>query len=98
MAVSLYVGNLPYSITEQTLTDLFAQAGSVQGVRLPTDRETGQPRGFGFVEMESDADAQKAIQMFDGYFVDSRALRVNIAEERGPRGGGGRGGRDGGRY
>ena len=85
MALSLYVGNLPYAISEQTLTELFAQAGTVVGVRLPIDRDTGQPRGFGFVEMGSDADAQNAIRMFDGRLVEGRALRVNLAEERPPR-------------
>ena len=85
MALSLYVGNLPYAISEQTLTELFAQAGTVVGVRLPIERDTGQPRGFGFVEMGSDEEAQTAIRMFDGRLVDGRAIRVNVAEERAPR-------------
>ncbi|MGH2586846.1 MAG: RNA recognition motif domain-containing protein [Dehalococcoidia bacterium] len=85
MAVSLFVGNLPYSVSEETLSDLFSQAGTVVGVRLPTERETGRPRGFGFVEMESNEDAQNAIRQFDGYRLDNREIRVNVAEERAPR-------------
>jgi cold-inducible RNA-binding protein len=82
MAVSLFVGNLSYATTEQELNDLFSQAGAVQSVRIPTDRDTGQARGFGFVEMENSDDAQKAIQQFDGYRLGGRDIRVNIAEER----------------
>lgn len=82
MAVRLYVGNLPYSVSEQTLSDLFGQAGSVVDVHLPTERDSGRMRGFGFVEMASDAEAQHAIQQFNGYRLADRELRVNIAEER----------------
>lgn len=96
MPVSLYVGNLPYTVSEEGLAELFSQAGTVEGVRLPSDRETGRPRGFGFVEMASDDDAKNAITQFDGYVMEGRALRVNIAEERAPRSG--RQGRGGGRY
>jgi RNA recognition motif-containing protein len=85
MAVSLYVGNLPYSESEQALSQLFSRAGTVVGVRLPTDRETGRPRGFGFVEMANDHDAENAVRMFNGYHVDGRVIRVNLAEERRPR-------------
>lgn len=95
MTVSLYVGNLPYRISEQELSDLFSQAGTVTGVRLPTDRDSGRPRGFAFVEMASDEGARNAIRQFDGYLLEGRAMRVNVAEERGPRperyGRGGRG-------
>jgi len=87
MAETLYVGNLPYSASEQTLRDLFSRAGPVENVRLPVDRATGQPRGFGFVEMANKADAQKAITMFDGYELDARRIRVNPSEERAPRAG-----------
>ncbi|MEX2598971.1 MAG: RNA-binding protein [Dehalococcoidia bacterium] len=84
----LFVGNLPFRMTREELFDLFAQAGSVVSVHLPTDRETGRPRGFGFVEMEDPTSLEQAIQMFNGYSVEGRALVVNEArprEERGPR-------------
>ncbi len=93
MAVRLYVGNLPYSASTQALTDLFSQAGSVGDVHLPTDRDSGQSRGFGFVEMASDEDAQQAIRQFNGYSFDGRELRVNIAEDRPARAPRGRGDR-----
>lgn len=93
VATTLYIGNLPYSASEETLRSLFSQAGAVDNVRLPTDRVTGRPRGFGFVEMASDADAEHAIQMFNGYYLDGRQIRVNLAEERAPRAGRGYGGR-----
>ena len=94
MPVSLYVGNLPYSTNENQLRELFARAGTVEEVRLPTDRVTGQPRGFGFVEMATADEAQSAIAMFNGFDLDNRQLRVSLAEERAPRTGrsGGRGG------
>lgn len=85
MAVSLFVGNLPYSASERTLTELFSQVGTVVEVRLPTERDSGRPRGFGFVEMASEQEAQEAIRRFDGYLVDGRTIRVNLAEERAPR-------------
>ena len=91
MAARLYVGNLPYSVSEQTLSELFGQAGSVVDVHLPTERDSGRMRGFGFVEMASDEDAQRAIQQFNGYRLDDRELRVNIAEERAARPARGRG-------
>ena len=84
----LFVGNLPFKMTREELYDLFAQAGAVASVHIPTDRETGRPRGFGFVEMEDEGSMEQAIQMFNGYSVDGRALVVNQArprEERGPR-------------
>lgn|SRR5512135_2830586 len=90
----IYVGNLPFSATESEVRDLFAQHGTVDSVALPTDRETGRPRGFGFVEMPQ-ADAQKAMQALNGFNMGGRPLRVNEAQDR-PRTGGGGGGRSGG--
>jgi cold-inducible RNA-binding protein len=91
----LYVGNLAFAVTTKDLEELFAQAGVCESVAVITDRATGQSRGFGFVEMGSDADAQKAIQQFDGHELKGRALKVNEARERegGGRGAGGGGGR-----
>lgn len=83
----LYVGNLPFSATEESLRALFSKHGTVENVSLITDRDTGRPRGFGFVEMSS-ADAQRAIQGLNGTDFGGRPLRVNEAQER-PRGGGG---------
>ncbi len=77
----IYVGNLPFSATEDELRKLFAQYGAVISVSLPTDRETGRPRGFGFVEM-SQSDASKAIQGLNGKNMAGRPLRVNEAQER----------------
>ena len=97
----IYVGNLPFSATEQDVKELFGQHGTVESVALPTDRETGRPRGFGFVEMPQ-ADAQRAMGALNGFNMGGRPLRVNEAQDR-PRtgGGGGRmggGGRSGGGY
>lgn len=89
----IYVGNLPFSATEDEIRKLFAAHGTVESVSLPTDRETGRPRGFGFVEM-SQADASRAIQNVNGVDMGGRALKVNEAQDK-PRGGGG-GGRSGG--
>ena len=101
MENKLYVGNLSYSTTEEDLRGLFAQAGTVKSVALITDRETGRSKGFGFVEMETQAEAQAAINQFHGKGFQDRTLTVNIArprEERGRSGGGGGGGsRSGGR-
>jgi RNA recognition motif-containing protein len=91
MAARLYVGNLPYSVGENDLKRLFSQAGTVDTVTLPLDRETGRPRGFGFVQMSTDPEAESAIQMFNGYTLDGRQLRVNLAQEREMRHGGGGG-------
>jgi RNA recognition motif-containing protein len=91
----IYVGNLPFSATESEVRDLFAQHGTVDSVALPTDRETGRPRGFGFVEMPQ-ADAQKAMQALNGFNMGGRPLRVNEAQDRPRTGGGGGGGRPGG--
>lgn len=99
MATRLYVGNLPYSASETEIKDLFAQAGPVESVSIPTDRQTGQPRGFGFVDMTNSSDADNAIRMFDGYRMDGRQIRVNVAREREERRpGGGYGGGARGRY
>ena len=85
----IYVGNLPFSATEADLRTLFAQHGNVVSVALPTDRETGRPRGFGFVEM-AQADAARAIESLNGQQMGGRALRINEAQDK-PRGGGGGG-------
>ena len=86
----LYVGNLPFSATEDAVRDLFSAHGTVEKVSLINDRETGRPRGFGFVEMSS-ADAARAMQALNGKEMDGRALKVNEAQDK-PRGGGGGGG------
>ncbi len=99
MEAKLYVGNLSYSVSEEDLRELFSQAGEIKDVALIMDRDTMRPRGFGFVEMMNQADAEKAIQMFNNHELDGRALTVNMArprEERGGGGGGGYGGRGGG--
>jgi RNA recognition motif-containing protein len=88
----LYVGNLPFSVDESSLRSLFEQnERKVEEVKLITDRETGRPRGFGFVEMGSSEDADKAIQELNGHELDGRQLNVNEARERQNGGGGGRG-------
>ena len=92
MENKLYVGNLPYTASETELQTLFSKAGVVQSVTLITDRETGRSKGFGFVEMESEADAQKAISMLNGTQLGNRTLTVNVARPREERGGGGGGG------
>jgi RNA recognition motif-containing protein len=91
MGRRLYVGNLPYSTTEEQLTDLFSRAGQVDNVRVMRDMATGRARGFAFVEMASDEDAQKAITDFNEYKMEGRALVVNEARPK-PEGGGGFGG------
>jgi RNA recognition motif-containing protein len=102
MGRRLYVGNLPYKATDEDLTALFSQAGAVDNVRVMRDQATGRARGFAFVEMVSDDDAQKAISQFNEYQLDGRALVVNEARPKpaGGFGGGGYGdggGRGGGR-
>jgi RNA recognition motif-containing protein len=96
MESKLYVGNLSYNMSEGDLQRLFAQAGEVKEVTLIMDRTTRQSKGFGFVEMATDADAQKAIEMFNNYELDGRQLIVNVARPREERGGGGGGYRGGG--
>ena len=101
MATRLYVGNLPFNTTENELQELFAQAGVVQEVTLMQDKFTGKSRGFAFVTMGSEQDAQNAISKFNGQTIEGRALTVNEARPREPRppGGGGRGyGGGGGGY
>ena len=83
----IYVGNLPFSATEATVRELFAQHGTVDSVALINDRDTGQPRGFGFVEMPH-PDAARAIQNLNGQDMGGRALKVNEAQDK-PRGNGG---------
>lgn len=80
--MSIYVGNLSYDATQENLTEVFAEYGSVKRVQLPTDRETGRPRGFGFVEMATDAEEDKAIEELDGAEWMGRALKVNKARPR----------------
>jgi RNA recognition motif-containing protein len=87
----LYVGNLPFSATEESVRALFAPHGTVEKVSLITDRDTGRARGFGFVEM-SNADASRAMQALNGADFEGRALKVNEAQDR-PRSGGGGGNR-----
>ncbi len=104
MDTRLYVGNLPFNVSEEDLRNLFSQAGEIKDIHLVTDRGTNRSRGFAFVEFTNGADAEKAIQMFEGYEMDGRRLTVNVARPREERsyaggyggGGGGRGGR--GRY
>jgi RNA recognition motif-containing protein len=92
----LYVGNLAFHTTEDTLLRTFGEIGEVSEAKLIIDRETGRSRGFAFVSMSSEQDAQRAIEQMDGADLDGRALRVNIAEERRPRAGGDGGGGGGG--
>jgi RNA recognition motif-containing protein len=81
----IYVGNLPFTATEDSVRSLFGAHGTVTSVALPTDRETGRPRGFGFVEM-SGTDASTAISALNGHSMEGRALRVNEAQDRPPSG------------
>lgn len=91
MGRRLYVGNLPYSTNEDQLSELFGQAGKVENVRVMRDMATGRARGFAFVEMSSDDEAQRAVSSFNDYKLDGRALVVNEARPK-PEGGGGYGG------
>jgi RNA recognition motif-containing protein len=91
LSKKLYVGNLPFSATEAELRDLFGNYGAVESVAVITDRETGRPRGFAFVEMEASA-ADSAMRALDGTEMGGRSLRVNEANPRPARGGGGGGG------
>jgi cold-inducible RNA-binding protein len=99
MATKLYVGNLPFNTTENELQEMFSQAGAVQEVMLMQDKFTGKSRGFAFVTMSSEQEAQKAIAELNGKTIEGRALTVNEArprESRPPGGGGGGGGGYGG--
>jgi cold-inducible RNA-binding protein len=96
--MKIYVGNLPFSSSESDVRDLFSEHGQVNDVAIITDRDTGQPRGFGFVEMPSDSEATQAIEKLNGFDMGGRQLNVNEAKPREDRGGGGgRGGYGGGR-
>ena len=99
MGRKLYVGNLPYSADQQTLQDTFSKCGTVESVNLIMNRDTGQSKGFAFVEMSSRGEAQRAIQEINGSSLDGRALTVNEAkpQEKKKGGGGGRGGYGGGK-
>src|SRR5262249_40494194 len=97
MAVKLFVGNLPFNTTPAELESLFGQVGAVASVNIITDKFTGRSRGFGFVEMNNNAEAETAIERFNGNEMQGRALAVNEAKPQEPRsGGGGRGGFGGG--
>ena len=89
MGNRLYVGNLSFSTSRESVEAAFAAVGSVSEVAMPTDRETGQPRGFAFVTMGSAQEANDAIARLNGLMLDGRPLRVNEAQERPPGGGGG---------
>ncbi len=104
MGKKLYVGNLPFAATDETLQEIFAQAGTVQSAKIITDRDTGRSKGFGFVEMASDQEAADAIQKFNGADYGGRSMTVAEARPMSPRedrgfggGGGGGGGGRGGR-
>ncbi len=94
MNKKLYVGGLPYSVTEDKLQEIFSAHGTVESARVITDRFTGRSRGFGFVEMSSDEEAQTAIDSLNGSDLDGRSLTVNEARPQENRGGGGGGGGD----
>ena len=89
MGSKLYVGNLPYSANQQTLEDVFGKCGTVESVNVIMNRDTGQSKGFGFVEMSSSAEAQKAIQEINGSSIDGREVKVNEAKPQEKRSGGG---------
>ncbi len=93
MAAKVFVGNLNFNTTREEVEALFAQVGKPRDVFMPNDRETGRPRGFAFVEYETEEEATKAIEQFNGHQLGGRPLRVNRAEER-PRGAGGGGQRN----
>ena len=88
MGKRIFVGNLPFSATDQVLMDTFAQYGTVESAKVNTDRATGRSKGFGFVEMSSEDEAQAAVNMFNGSDVEGRTIVVDIARERAPREGG----------
>src|SRR5438309_7354903 len=96
MGKKLYVGNLTYGVTDGTLSQMFEPHGTVQSAQVIMDRDTGRSKGFGFVEMGSDQEAQTAIQALNGTEVEGRALTVNEARPKPEGGGGGRGGYGGG--
>ena len=91
MSNKLYVGNLPFSATDDSLREMFGQAGQVESARIITDRDSGRSKGFGFVEMSTPQEASDAIKKFNGAELDGRSLTVNEARPMAPRDGGGRG-------
>ncbi len=96
MGKKLYVGNLPFSATDQLLTDTFSQCGTVESAKIIMDRDSGRSKGFGFVEMSSDAEAAEAIKKFNGADCEGRPMTVNEAKPMAPREGRGGGGGFGG--
>lgn len=89
MNTKLFVGNIPFSLNESNLEELFSQSGKVVSVTIPTDRDTGRKRGFAFVEMENQAEAETAIKNLNGQTVDGRQIVVNASRPKTPGGGGG---------
>ena len=85
MGRKLYVGNLPYSTDDNKLTDAFSECGTVDSARVITDRDSGRSKGFGFVEMSEDSEAQACIEKYDGQDFDGRTIKVNEAKPREPR-------------
>lgn len=98
MSTKLYVGNLPYSVTDQTLADTFSQFGSVQSAKVIMDRDSGRSKGFAFVEMSTAAEATECISRLNGNDLDGRAINVSEAKPQAPRTGGGGGGGSRGGY
>lgn len=98
MGKKLFVGNLPFSATDQSIKEAFSRCGTVESAKIITDRDTGRSKGFGFVEMSSDAEASEAISKLNGTELDGRAMSVSEAKPQAPREGGrgGFGGRSGG--
>jgi RNA recognition motif-containing protein len=98
MGKKLFVGNLPFSATDQTIKEAFSRCGTVESAKIITDRDTGRSKGFGFVEMSSDAEASEAISKLNGTELEGRAMSVSEAKPQAPREGGrgGFGGRSGG--
>jgi len=88
--MKLYVGNLPYSANQQTLQDTFSKCGTVESINVICDRDTGQSKGFAFVEMSSNAEAEKAIQEINGSKLEGREIKVNKAKPQEKRSGGGK--------
>lgn len=98
MSKKLYVGNLPYSATDQTLADAFSECGTVESAKVIMDRDSGRSKGFAFVEMSSDTEAANSIQRFNGSEFEGRAINVSEAKPQAPRTGGGGGFKSRGRY
>ena len=94
--MKLYLGNLPFSASEEDIREAFSAYGTIEDLFIPLDRETNRPRGFAFITLQDDDQARKAIEEMDGVDLQGRNLRVNEAEERRPSGGGGGGGGGGG--